>query len=95
MPFLTVFATISPCKRGFWTFLGRFSQVLKPPFFSLKWLKIIYLGKNTLKNTRIFANELDNGSKYAIYLIFSVIRVVAKVILTFIIILICKSKNIN
>jgi len=68
---------------------------LKPLFFSLKWLKIIYLGKNTLKNTRIFANELDNGSKYAIYLIFSVIMVVAKVVLTFIIILICKSKNIN
>lgn len=58
-------------------------------------MKIIYLGKNTLKNTRIFANELDNGSKYAIYLIFSVIMVVAKSILTFIIILICKSKNIN
>ena len=95
MPFLTFFATISPWKRGFWTFLGHFSQVLKPLFFSLKWLKIIYLGKNTLKNTRIFANELDNGSKYAIYLIFSVIRVAVKFILTFIIILICKSKNIN
>lgn len=35
------------------------------------------------------------GSKYAIYLIFSVIRVVAKVVLTFIIILICKSKDIS
>ena len=58
-------------------------------------MKTICLGKNTLKNTRIFANELDNGSKYAIYLIFSVIRVVAKVILTFITILICKSKSIN
>lgn len=40
---------------------GPFFASFETTFFSLKWLKIIYLGKNTLKNTRIFANELDNG----------------------------------